>query len=448
MAPLLAESEQRKSELRTSPIEAAANRGPCGTIKPMEARAGPARRRVQAARPATTRLAGVDAARGAALLGMMATHLMAIFGPDPAQTPTWVGLVFSGRSAALFAVLAGVGLALSTGRQQPLQGAGLRAARRGVALRAVPIAVVGLFLGGLEVNIAVILVHYAVLFLCVLPFLGFGAKALAAWAGGWVLLSPVLAFALRPWFLSAEPPLRLGHNPAMEDLGTPGTLLADILLTGYYPVLQWLSYLLIGLLLGRLELARTAVRVMVLCIGAAVAATAKLLGNTAILDWGGLQALEDSVGNPAFPLESRLQVSLTGVEQSGSWWWLATAAPHSGTTLDLLHTAGVAAAVVAFFLLLGGLRRPGAPETARWLLPLSGPGAMTLTLYALHVWAVSWFHGEELPAGLAPEAIYLLHALVAVAIGVLFALWRRRGPLEWLAHRAAVLGRYRPGASG
>ena len=417
-------------------------------VPPKDVPPKPARSPLQAARPAAARLAGVDAARGVALLGMMATHLMATFGPDAGRTPTWVGLVFSGRSAALFAVLAGIGLALSTGRQQPLRGAELRAARRGVALRAVPIALVGLILGGLEVNIAIILVHYAVLFVCILPFLGLGTRALAAWAAGWTLLSPVLAFALRPWFLSAEPPVRLGHNPAMEDLETPGPLLADIFLTGYYPVLQWLSYLLIGLLIGRLDLTATAVRILLLCGGAVLAVTAKTLGTAAILDWGGLQALEESVANPAFPLTSHLQVSLTGVEQSGTWWWLAAAAPHSGTTLDLLHTAGSAAAAVGFFLLLGGLRRPGRRETARWLLPLSGPGAMTLTLYTLHVWAASWYHERELPEGLSSEGLYQLHALSAVAIGGLFALWGRRGPLEWLAHQAAVLGRYRPAARG
>src|SRR6478672_13564809 len=79
------------------------------------------------------RLRGIDAARGLALLGMMATHVLPTFGSDAQLTPTWVGLVFSGRAAALFAVLAGVGLALSTGKERPLQGSELSAARRGVA---------------------------------------------------------------------------------------------------------------------------------------------------------------------------------------------------------------------------------------------------------------------------------------------------------------------------
>ncbi len=121
------------------------------------------------------------------------------------------------------------------------------------------IAVVGLALGGLEVNVAVILVHYAVLFLCVLPFIGLRLKALCAWAAGWIVGSPVLAFLLRPWLMAADPPLQLGHNPGWEDLSTPGQLLGDLFLTGYYPVFQWIAYLLVGLVIGRLALTAAAV---------------------------------------------------------------------------------------------------------------------------------------------------------------------------------------------
>ncbi|HEY9354865.1 MAG TPA: heparan-alpha-glucosaminide N-acetyltransferase domain-containing protein, partial [Arthrobacter sp.] len=103
---------------------------------------------------AADRLRGIDAARGLALLGMMATHLLPTFESNAELTPTWIGLTFSGRAAALFAVLAGIGLALSTGKQVPAEGAPLGAARRGIALRAAVIAAVGLTLGGLEVNLA------------------------------------------------------------------------------------------------------------------------------------------------------------------------------------------------------------------------------------------------------------------------------------------------------
>ncbi|MDP9988473.1 putative membrane protein [Arthrobacter oryzae] len=384
------------------------------------------------------RLRGIDAARGLALLGMMATHLLPTFESNASLTPTWIGLTFSGRAAALFAVLAGVGLALSTGRDKPLEGAELSGARRGVALRALVIAAVGLTLGSLEVNVAIILVHYAALFLCILPFLGLGVKRLCAWAAGWILASPMLAYLLRPWLLAPEPPLKLGHNPNWEDLGTPSRLLADVFFTGYYPVVQWLSYLLVGLAIGRLVLSKALVPVLLLVGGTVVAVAAKTLGTAAMEDWGGRAALEKVLNSPGYPLGSVLQVNLAGLPQEGSWWWLASAAPHSGTTLDLLHTSAVAAAAIGACLLLGRL--------AEWvdldlLLPLRGAGAMTLTLYTVHVWVISGFYLQPLPVGWTEDGMYFAHAAAAVIIGMVFAVLGWRGPLEWVAHAASRVGR-------
>jgi uncharacterized membrane protein len=46
------------------------------------------------------RLSGIDAARGLALLGMMATLVFPTFESNAQLSPTWVGLVFSGRASA------------------------------------------------------------------------------------------------------------------------------------------------------------------------------------------------------------------------------------------------------------------------------------------------------------------------------------------------------------
>jgi uncharacterized membrane protein len=388
---------------------------------------------------APERLRGIDAARGLALLGMMATHLLPTFEANASLTPTWIGLTFSGRAAALFAVLAGIGLALSTGKQVPAEGRALGAARRGIALRAAVIAAVGLALGGLEVNLAIILVHYAILFLCVLPFLGLKLKALCVWAAAWILVSPVLAYLVRPWLLAPNPPLKLGHNPNWEDLSTPSQLLGDLFFTGYYPVFQWLSYLLVGLVIGRLALSKAVVPVLLLTAGTAVAVISKALGTAAMESWGGRAALEDVLNAPGYPLDSVLQVNLTGVQQEGSWWWLASVAPHSATTLDLVHTSAVAAAVVGVCLLLGRL--------ADWLdldllLPLRGAGAMTLTLYTVHVWVVAGFYLKPLPAGWTEDGMYFAHAATAIIVGMVFVLLERRGPLEWLGHAANQVGRH------
>ncbi|MDQ0937355.1 hypothetical protein [Streptomyces turgidiscabies] len=66
---------------------------------------------------ATPRIAGVDAACGLALLGMFSVHVFGAFEPDGAPTVAWQSA--GGRSSAAFALVAGVGLAFTTGARTP-----------------------------------------------------------------------------------------------------------------------------------------------------------------------------------------------------------------------------------------------------------------------------------------------------------------------------------------
>lgn len=382
-------------------------------------------------KPAARRLTGIDAARGVALFGMMSTHILPLYAPGTTEA-TWTALLFSGRASGLFAVVAGIGLALLSGGRSPHRDRTLSADRTGIAVRAVIIALIGLVLGGVETNIAIILFHYGVLFLVALPFTGLRVRALAAWAAGWLLVSPVAAYLLRPVVSASVDPPSLNGNPIFEDFLVPRTFAADIFLTGYYPVVQWLGFILVGMVIGRLDLSRLGVQLGFLCGGILAAAGAKLISLQLLGPGGGLEALLQTPDGSRYPLEAMLDVGLAGVDQSGSWWWLAVSAPHSGSTLDLVHVAGSAAAAVAACLLLTR-RFPQA------LLPLSAPGAMTLTLYTLHICVMSW--ADQLIPLPDPMQLFWLQVAVAIAIGILFQRVRSRGPLELLASGAANAAR-------
>jgi uncharacterized membrane protein len=377
------------------------------------------------------RLAGIDAARGLALFGMMATHVFHLYQAGTGE-PTWAALAFSGRASALFAVVAGTGLALLTGGNRVHGRQQLSADRLGIAVRAVLIALVGLVLGGLEVDIAVILFHYGVLFLCALPFVSMPLRTLAWWAGGWTLLSPVAAYLLRPAVRETVTPPQVGGNIFWEDFSTPWTVLADVTITGYYPVLQWLSYVLIGLAIGRLALTDTAVQLGLLSAGLALAAGSKVLSRYLMGPQGGMDALLQTPEGRRWPLERMMDASLTGVDQSGSWWWLAASAPHSASPLDLAHTAGTAAAAVGLCLLLAG-RLPSA------MLVLAAPGALTLSLYTMHVWAMSMVQMQATAP--EPALVYWTQVAAALALGWLFHRLNARGPLELVVSGAATAAR-------
>ena len=341
------------------------------------------------------RLLGVDATRGLALLGMAAVRVV----PDRTYG------VAGGRSAATFAVLAGVGLALATGGQR-------RAAERwpGVLARAAVIGVVGLLVGIPDSGVAVILVYYALLFVLAVPLLRLRAPALAAVALAVAVAVPVASQAVRDHLPSPD-----RGNPTPADLvARPLRLLLELALTGYYPALAWLAYLAAGLAVGRLPLRSPRVAAGLLAGGAGVAVLSYVTADLLLA----LPAAQESVDQP-------LPTQFYGTTPTTSWWYLAVRTPHASTPLDLLHTTGCALAVLGALLLLAHAARP-------LLVPLAAAGSMTLTLYTAHVLALA---GDVLPAD--PEESYLLQVLLALAVATLWRHHVGRGPLEAVAARAA-----------
>ncbi|MGN6578048.1 MAG: heparan-alpha-glucosaminide N-acetyltransferase domain-containing protein [Nocardioides sp.] len=367
------------------------------------------------------RIVGLDVARCLALIGMIATHTLAP--TTPAGEVTVVQQVAGGRSAALFAVLAGASMALMSGRTEPVVGApAVRVAAR-LTVRALFVVTLGLLLGGLETHIAVILTYYGALFLLGIPFLQLRATPLLVLATIGLLVGPVVSQAVRPHL-----PAPSYDSPHFAMLARPLHLLGELLFTGYYPAATWLPYLVAGIAVGRMALTerRTAVLLAVAGAGAALVAksvSALLLARPEVYD-----ALLRTSPSPHQPevLDRALEHGLYGTTPTGSWWWLAVSAPHSGTPLDLLHTIGTSLAVIGGCLLV-------VPLAPRLLAVVFGAGAMTLTLYSLHVTL-------RIPPLWSGEGfgVFARHVALVLVIGAAFRLMGRSGPLEWLVARIAA----------
>ena len=374
----------------------------------------------------TGRLLGVDAARALALIGMMATHLEPRLDPDGSTSTAY--LIASGRASALFAVLAGVGLALASGATTPPRGRTWRAAAAATAARAAVIFVVGLILGEFDSGLAVILCYYGVLFVVAIPFLGLSARWLIGLGAASALLTPVLSLWLRQTITT---PLDSGV-PSFDTLMVdPTGTISNIVLTGYYPVLTWSAYLLIGMGVGRLALGRVWVAAAVAVTGVAVAAAA-WFGSRFWLDSGGLDTLREAgLGGhiTSGPIgEELLHTGFYGTTPTTSWAWLGVASPHSGAPPDLLHTTGTALAVLGVMLVLARALGP-----VIW--PLAAVGSMTFTLYSLHVVLIA----TVLPA--ENTHALLIHVLIAFVIAMPWRMIIGRGPLEALAAAASRAAR-------
>jgi uncharacterized membrane protein YeiB len=350
------------------------------------------------ARPGTTgvrgRIAGLDVARGLAVLGMFAAHMR--LGGDLHPDPSSWAAVVDGRSSILFATLAGVSVALLSGRTSPPEGRELNRVRVRILVRAAWVFAIGWLLVRLDTFVAVILGVYAVLFVLVLPFLRWSVRRLLVLAGTVALLGPPLLVVL---------------GQALTTTGAEDALLPSLVVTGTYPALLWLAFVLAGLAVGRLDLWAPGVRRRL----AAVAASAVVLGYGG----GWLSTRLLAAGDPSAGPETGF-----GVPGVFDVRWLTGAEPHSGTTFEVVGSTGVAVLVVVGCLVL-------AERLPALVAPVAAVGALALTVYTVHLLVI------RVLMDVAPDAAQGFPTWLWLAGGALVGAtaWRAtvgRGPLEWL----------------
>ncbi|GAA1648834.1 heparan-alpha-glucosaminide N-acetyltransferase domain-containing protein [Georgenia ruanii] len=380
------------------PASAAARQPRTPGAPPADRPAAPARR-----------LVGIDLARGLAIVGMFVAHLGAD-GPDGAHDPAWFVLA-DGRSAALFALLAGLSLALSSGRERLPTGLALLHARMTTLVRAGLLLLLGWVLVALGTPVAVILPAYAVLFLLALPVLGVRRRWLLLAAGVAAVVSPTLVA------LVAVPDGGPSLAARLSGMADPVHLPGDELVTGYYPAMVYLVYLLLGLALGRSDLTRARTQARLVVVGVGLAA----------LGWGLSRLALDAVGPDASPLTLHL---LSG-------------AAHEDTTLEVVGNCGTALAVIGVFLLLTR-PTPAGRAAGAVLSPLAAAGSMSLTLYTAQIVAI-FVLGDQVVWAPTSNAVLVWFLVLALAGAWL---WRRQvgqGPLErGLAAAARAVAGPRP----
>lgn len=381
------------------------------------------------------RILGLDVARGLAILGMAGAHIGETEAFEWLDPSTWTDLVH-GRSSILFAVLAGVSVALMTGRSALPDRERIPSIRLNLIGRGAMIFLIGLVLEMLNTPIAVILTLYGLLYVAVIPFLRWRVWQL-------LIASAVLAFvgpALLA-FLSA-----VALNPYGAGIG--------LVLYGTYPITVWMAFVLAGMALGRLRIDRVRTAAVVLGIGVLLAGTGYGLGalgtaataadHSASFSWGSDSSLsgdssllpdDGSMGElPMGGWESYPQAVSEADPLGSALHGFLAVEPHSGGTAEILGSGGFALAVIGLSILLS---RP-----LRWpLLPFGALGSMPLTAYSAHVVAIALLAG---PGGyFASNALWGAMALALLVLATLWSTFVGRGPLErlvgWSAAKMAAV---------
>ena len=321
--------------------------------------------------PSAPRIVGLDVARGLAIVGMVIAHAI----PRPDETELFV----DGRSAILFAILAGMSLGLMSGGATPLPRGQRARAVSATLIRALALMVIGSALRLTGSEIAVILDYYGVMFALLVPLL-FAPRWLLAVIGAALAIGAPLAARQLPPF-----------DPTAVDVTS---VASAYLFTGYYPAVVWLPFLITGLICARSDLTQRTTQYTMVGLGLAAA----LLGYGAA-------------------------TLIPGVD----------AAAHSGSTAELVGSGGLAAALVGAMVRLAATEGMTGHVTRLITWPIAAAGAMALSIYTAQTLALATAAYVRDTSGAVeyPGWPVLIGLILATFLGA--SLWRAylgRGPLE------------------
>ncbi|WP_309127645.1 heparan-alpha-glucosaminide N-acetyltransferase domain-containing protein [Microbacterium sp.] len=380
---------------------------------------------------AVGRIVGIDLARLVAIVGMMAAHLIAPLGSDSGASSVdqalgkVIGATVSSTSATTFAVLGGVSLVLLT--------RGMRDASTGrmllsILLRGILIALIGTLLLPLDGPISVVLTYYGAAMIIAAP-----ALLLPSW--GIAIVVTVLWLFGGAFNAHVRAALAASLQAPGADAGAEiGGAVRDLLLTGHYPAITWVAYMLTGILIARMLLAaRAGGGLRALCSrlaigGLAVYLLITLAGRIVRMRpaWFSLPDLGEMMLSSGF-----------GAPIGTDLWMLLIPTPHSGNPADMLRTVAGACFVVG---LLVGIFDARSRSRGIALQTVRAAGAAPLTVYTAHVVATATLYnlamagtdGTGTPWYARGTAVFLVQLAGVLLIGLVLALLRRRGPLEAL----------------
>jgi len=350
------------------------------------------------------KIVGINVARAIAIIGMIVVNFTIVLGNTG---PKWLSAIadaFSGKAAATFVVLAGVGMGLMAKSAEADQSKKTQVQRR-VLKRSLFLLLLGL--SYYFIWPADILHYYGVYLLLGLVMLFRPGAYSLRLALGLIILFPILLFNLNyevgwDW-----------ENLEYLDFWTPEGFLRNLIFNGFHPFIPWVAFLLVGIWFGKQDLYDETFITGMFQRGLALFITMQVLSPFAV---------SKAVEILGFSPESATYVFGTG-----------SMPPNP---IYMLNGLGI-----AFTIICGSILWAWKRKDAKVILALDRTGQMALSFYVLHV-----VLGMSLPLlifdfelGSYPSYLSLPYALV-FALGCIYlanfylARWKQ-GPLEWLMRK-------------
>ncbi|WP_169251438.1 heparan-alpha-glucosaminide N-acetyltransferase domain-containing protein [Brevibacterium sp. 'Marine'] len=361
------------------------------------------------------RSSGVDAARGFALIGMFAIHMLPAARED--GTPTLVWQLLAGNSAALFAVLAGVSLAFNSGAERPFTGTKMNRSRANVAIRGLLLISLGVGLNQIGLAAFDILPYFGVMFLLAIPLLPLRARTLLITGAVMIVVLPLVRFLIH----RQVDGFGWHPNPTLATIiSAPVDVLSSLLITGAYPGLTWFALVCIGMGIGRLQLHFTTPRMLIIVAGGtamlfAIAVTRLLVY---LNRFGGYTIVRTSFpGKTTDAVDDFLVYGPTGPLPTASPGWLISGGPHTNTPFAFLIGVGFAMAAIGTCILIA--------RRSNLLRPLVMIGRIPTSVYVSHLIFLTMA-----PDDVGAFRLFIVQCLFAFLFTAVWLRFFKRGPVE------------------
>ena len=205
------------------------------------------------------RIIGYDFARALAILGMIIVNYKLAL--EAVQRPHWLAVftsLFEGRAAAMFVILAGVGISLMTRKARASNDSlDIKEVRIVILKRALFLFILGLLLYVLDWSADIL--HYYGFYLLITALI-FTQSDRVIWLSnlGVLLITQIMLLSLNyqtGWD---------GEFFNYIDFWSVTGFIRNLFFNGYHPIFPWISFILVGLWLGRQDLLQKKIRAKIL----------------------------------------------------------------------------------------------------------------------------------------------------------------------------------------
>jgi len=356
----------------------------------------------------TNRIVGIDVSRALAIVGMIMVNFKIVFGSTGNEGYKYITSFLEGKAAAVFVVLAGIGIAfMSNNAVKSNNKIKLKSIRTKIAKRAIFLFIIGLLYT--PIWIADILHFYGIYMLITLLFISSSQKLIFNLALSLILVYPLLMLI---WNYDT------GWNFktfVYSEFWSVSGFFRNLFYNGFHPVIPWTAFMLFGLWFGKQDLSSNKFIKKSILISISLFVTMLILSNVLLL------TLSD--GNHTTLLQLK-QVLGTN--------------PMPPLPIYMISGTSFAIFIISICILIAKKYK-----TNFIIVALTKTGQLALTFYIAHVIIGMGFIELIYPEKIGNYSIQfsIMYALAFSAFCVLFAVfwtkYNKTGPLESVLRKIA-----------